>query len=147
MPVLHQEQRSCDTIIADISELTGSVPPAAIAARASGKLKELYVNDNQEVKAGDYLAVIDNPANTQDIQKLKTSLENPDPQATATLPLAFRRGGRGVRLGTLQSLYSTFYKTLSDYQKYRKIHITTISPAPPDPPDARPDLAPIHVRF
>jgi HlyD family secretion protein len=102
--------------------LTGSVPPAAIAARASGKLKELYVNDNQEVKAGDYLAVIDNPASTQDIQELKTCLENPDTQATATLPLAFRRGGRGVRLGTLQSLYSTFYTTLSDYQKYRKIH-------------------------
>jgi HlyD family secretion protein len=102
--------------------LTGSVPPAAIAARASGKLKELYVNDNQEVKAGDYLAVIDNPANTQDIQELKTSLENPDTQATATLPLAFRRGGRGVRLGTLQSLYSTVYTTLTDYQKYQKTH-------------------------
>jgi len=41
--------------------LTGSTPPAAIVAHASGKIKELYVIDNQEVKNGDYLAVIDKP--------------------------------------------------------------------------------------
>jgi HlyD family secretion protein len=103
--------------------LTGSVPPAAIAARASGKLKELYVQDNQNVKAGGYLAVIDNPANTKDIQELKAYLETPDIAATATLPLTFRGGGRGERsLGALQPLYSTFYTTLSDYQKYKKTH-------------------------
>jgi HlyD family secretion protein len=103
--------------------LTGSIPPAAIAARASGKLKELYVQDNQNVKAGEYLAVIDNPANTKDIQELKAYLENPDIATTATLPLTFRGGGRGERaLGAIQSLYSTFYTTLSDYQKYKKTH-------------------------
>ncbi|GHV08510.1 hemolysin [Bacteroidia bacterium] len=96
--------------------LTGSVPPAAIAARASGKLKELYVNDNQSVKAGDYLAVIDNSTQTEDLQKLKVYLENQDFGKDLQLP------EKELRLGNLQSLYSTFYTTLSDYQKYRRIH-------------------------
>ncbi|GHU62160.1 hemolysin [Bacteroidia bacterium] len=96
--------------------LTGSVPPAAIAARASGKLKELYVNDNQSVKAGDYLAVIDNSTQTEDLQKLKVYLENQDFGKDLQLP------EKELRLGNLQSLYSTFYTTLSDYQKYQKIH-------------------------
>ena len=54
--------------------LTGSTPPATVVAHASGKLKELYVTDNQNVKTGDYLAVIDNPARTEDILHLKNYL-------------------------------------------------------------------------
>jgi len=56
--------------------LTGSTPPATIVAHASGKIKELYAKDNQEVKTGDYLAVIDNPAKTSDILYLKNYLSN-----------------------------------------------------------------------
>jgi HlyD family secretion protein len=55
--------------------LTGS-PPAFVVAHASGKLKELYVKDNQKVKAGDYLAVVDNPAQTSDIRKPAQAAKN-----------------------------------------------------------------------
>jgi HlyD family secretion protein len=75
-----------DTISAPIV-LTGTIPPAAIVARSSGKLTELYVNDNQDVKTGDYLAVIDNPAQTGDILNLKNYLEqlNPDNDTFANI--------------------------------------------------------------
>ena len=56
--------------------LTGSTPPAAIVAHASGKLKELYATDNKDVKTGEYLAVIDNPAETKDIINLKNYLSS-----------------------------------------------------------------------
>ena len=56
--------------------LTGSTPPAVIVAKATGKLKELYVADNQEVKTGTYLAVIDNPARTEDVITLKTCISS-----------------------------------------------------------------------
>jgi HlyD family secretion protein len=56
--------------------LTGSTPPATIVAHTSGKLKELYATDNQKVKAGDYLAVIDNPAKTEDVLDLKKYLDD-----------------------------------------------------------------------
>ena len=53
--------------------LTGSTPPVVIVAKATGKLKELYVTDNQEVKTGTYLAVVDNPTKTEDVLYLKKS--------------------------------------------------------------------------
>ena len=64
-----------DVISAQIT-LTGSTPPATIVAHTSGKIKELYVKDNQEVKTGEYLAVIDNSANTEDILFLKNYLDS-----------------------------------------------------------------------
>lgn len=64
-----------DTISAQVT-LTGSTPPAAVVARSSGKLKELFVSDNRNVNAGEYLAVIDNPANTEDVQLLKAYLDS-----------------------------------------------------------------------
>ena len=64
-----------DVISAQIT-LTGSTPPATLVAHASGKIKELYVKDNQEVKTGEYLAVIDNSANTKDILFLKNYLDS-----------------------------------------------------------------------
>ena len=67
-----------DIISAQIT-LTGTKPPASIVAHSSGKLKELFVTDNQEVKTGDYLAVIDNSARTEDVLFLKNYLD--------TLPL------------------------------------------------------------
>jgi HlyD family secretion protein len=96
--------------------LTGSTPPAAIVAHASGKIKQLYVSDNQDVKSGDYLAVIDNPAQTGDIASLKYYLEQ--------LSLdndAFSLPDKNLQLGTLQQLFSTFYSALFEYAEYRRL--------------------------
>ncbi|GHU83431.1 hemolysin [Bacteroidia bacterium] len=96
--------------------LTGSVPPAAVAARASGKLNELYVIDNQEVKAGDYLAAIDNPANTADILTLKTWINNLNIEnESLSLPQ------KELHLGNLQSIYASLYVTLFDYLEYKRL--------------------------
>jgi HlyD family secretion protein len=105
-----------DTIPAQVT-LTGSTPPAAIAAHASGKLKELYVGDNQEVKAGEYLAVIDNPAKTEDILELKRFLEKFSMNENAAVSLS----GNNLQLGNLQSLYSQFYTSLFEYSEYRRL--------------------------
>ncbi|GHU72686.1 hemolysin [Bacteroidia bacterium] len=97
--------------------LTGSVPPAEIVARSSGKLKELYVIDNQEVKSGDYLAVIDNPAHTQDILTLKEYMERLDIEKNSLLFLP----ETGLRVGNLQSIYSSFYICLFNYLEYKRL--------------------------
>ena len=104
-------------VIPSQATLTSSVPPASVAARATGKLKELYVNDNQEVKAGDYLAVIDNPAKTEDIRSLKTSLENLAVEDDETLIFP----DKDLQLGNLQSLYTSFYTTLFDFSEYKRL--------------------------
>jgi len=100
--------------------LTGSTPPATIVAHASGKIKELYAKDNQEVKTGEYLAVIDNPAKTGDVWELKKFLDwfvvpprndgSPD-----SLP------DKNLQIGTLQQLYTSFYTTLFEYSEYQRL--------------------------
>ena len=52
--------------------LITSVNPAAdIEARTSGKITDLFVSDNAMVKAGDVLAMIENPASYEDILKVE----------------------------------------------------------------------------
>jgi len=104
-----------DVISAQIV-LTGSTPPATIVAHASGKLKELYVKDNQNVKSGDYLAVVDNPAQTGQIIQLKNYLNqfNPDSDLIS-LP------NKDWQLGTLQQLFTSFYTTLFEYAECKRL--------------------------
>ena len=97
--------------------LTGSIPPATILAHASGKIKELYVSDNQEVKNGDYLAVIDNPAQTEDIISLKNYLQNFD----FTRHCESDSLKQSMQLGALQTTYSNFYITLFNYMEYKRL--------------------------
>ncbi|MCL2650958.1 MAG: HlyD family efflux transporter periplasmic adaptor subunit [Candidatus Azobacteroides sp.] len=95
--------------------LTSSTPPATIVAHASGKIKKLYVKDNQEVKVGEYLAVIDNPAKTEDIQILKSYLDSLTDYGYQKSP----SGDLGV--GPLQQLYTSFYSTLFEYTEYKRL--------------------------
>jgi HlyD family secretion protein len=96
--------------------LTGSTPPATVVAHASGKLKELYVKDNQNVKAGDYLAVVDNPAQTNDVRLLKQHLDTLDLEQIIHFPIP----DKNLRVGTLQNLYASFYVSLFNYKEYLK---------------------------
>ena len=96
--------------------LTGSTPPATIVSHASGKLKELYVKDNQEVKSGDYLAVIDNPANTEDILYLKNYLSNFQISNSQ-----FSTLNSQLSLGSLQQLFTSFYTSLFEYTEYKRL--------------------------
>lgn len=96
--------------------LTGSNPPATIVAHASGKIKKLNVSDNQEIKTGDYLAVIDNPAQTEDIITLKNYLMQFDLGSyNISLP------DKNWQLGSIQPLYTSFYTTLFEYTEYKRL--------------------------
>ena len=95
--------------------LTGSTPPAILVAHASGKIKQLYIADNQEIKTGDYLAVIDNPAQTGDMAKLKNYLTQFDLNKHFPLP------DKNWQVGALQSLFSSFYSTLFEYSEYKRL--------------------------
>ena len=101
-----------DIISAQIM-LTGTKPPASIIAHSSGKLKELFVTDNQEVKTGDYLAVIDNSARTEDIRFLKNYLD--------TLPLNPLKGTL-LHYGFQKSLLGDLgVKCLSSFSKIKHL--------------------------
>lgn len=106
-----------DTVVTSMV-LTGTTPQAAIVAKTSGKLKELNVRDEQIVKAGDYLAIIENPAKTEDVLRLKDYLfhlnVNLDSVIMPNLP-------KDLNLGNMQSLYSSFYITSFEYQEFKRL--------------------------
>lgn len=93
------------------------LPPAEIEARTDGKVKQLFVNDNQQVAAGEVLAVIENPADYNDVMHLKGIL------ATMLLPLSDIgeyeiQKTENAELGPIQSDYAAFYKNFRDYVNF-----------------------------
>ena len=102
-----------DVIQASI-QLTGSTPPAGVIAFSSGKLDMLHTEDNTIVKAGDYLAVIHNPAQTDDVLYLKNFLDELDIARDSF----FMMPEKNLFLGNLQSLYASFHTLLFQYNEY-----------------------------
>lgn len=117
-----------DTITSTVT-ITGTTPAMGIVAKSSGKLSKLYITDNQQVKQGEYLAIIENPAKTEDVLRLKENIQKIDDNLdTLTLIPA-----QQFQLGTMQSLYSTFYMQMAEYKQFtqlayhlRKIEFTKI---------------------
>ena len=109
-----------DVIQASVT-LTGTIPPARIKANTTGVLLEIYVKNNQKVKKGEYLAVIQNPANMQDMKYIKQYLSDylNNNDSINELP------NKELKLGTLQSGYSAFYQALFEYKKYREYRYPT----------------------
>ena len=100
--------------------VTSVNPPADVEARTSGKIVDLFVNDNEVVKAGDVLAMIENPASYDDVNQLKTTLGFLDTilieEITEELPEM-----RNAQLGTIQTGYSIFLKAYRDYVEFRRL--------------------------
>lgn len=108
-------------IITTSMTLTGRTPASALVTRTSGKIQELNIQDKQDVQIGSYLAVIENPANTKDVQILKQYIEllNQNIDTIIILP------SKDLKLGTIQSLYSNFYITLFDYSEFKRLQYYT----------------------
>ena len=108
-----------DTITATMT-LTSDNPAVQIIARANGRLTSLYIEDKQKVGSGDYLAVIENTAVTEDILQLRNTLipivNEPD---TALL---FFNAERELKLGNAQSLYTNFLRSLYDFKNYNVLN-------------------------
>ena len=104
-------------IISSTVSLTGTTPVSSVVARTSGKLQELYVENNQQVQANTLLAVIENPARTDDIIRLKELVQ----QAESNLDTIALIPSQQLQLGSLQSLYSSFYLSMSEYKQFKEL--------------------------
>ena len=88
--------------------VTTENPPATIVARSTGKIEKLFVTDNQKVKSGQIIALIQNPSDYKDLLKLKMIIDSVQP-VFDTLGLApVERFDKNLQLGTIQEFYSNF---------------------------------------
>ncbi len=108
-------------IITTTMTLTGTTPPAALVAKTSGKLQEMNVTDKQKIKAGDYLAIIENPAKKEDVLTLKHYIALLNERIDTLLALP----PKDLKLGNMQSLYSSFYITMFDYHEFNRLQYYT----------------------
>ena len=100
-----------DVIAAPII-ITSQNPPFPLTARTSGKITEIYVKDQQQIKAGQYLAILENTADLQSVLQLKDLIlkGNIKTYANNTPPI--------TNLGDLQQLYTIWATSVSDYKRY-----------------------------
>lgn len=98
--------------------LTTLNPPAELVARSSGQIQNLYVVDNQEVKKGDLLAIIENPAVNDDVFVLKTKMGEFQEHLTGVDGITSNLLEGNFRLGEIQSYYNGFLKSYVDYQRF-----------------------------
>ncbi len=109
-----------DVIMSSIV-VTTETPPAAIVARTSGKIKHLFVQDNQEIKADGIIGILDNASDYQHLLDLKSRLEQLKPLSPHYDPSGELIFGKSYALGELQSIYSGFLKTYQDYRYFIRL--------------------------
>jgi HlyD family secretion protein len=83
-------------------------------AKVSGRITQFNVNDNDSIKKGEILAVMETTATISEIDILKKTIDtinSPETVDIKTLPVL-------SRLGELQASYSLFMKLSSDYASF-----------------------------
>jgi len=100
-----------DVIKARVTVMS-QTPPIKVVARSTGKLT-LYVKDHDHVIPGDTLAVIDNPANIDDIFALKNKMDKFESFHNNSESITNIVFDRTASLGQLQDTYAEFIKDIN----------------------------------
>jgi len=102
-----------DTIPASV-EITTMNPPVTLISKVTGRIKNLYVKDKDQINSGQMIAVMETAASIDDLTRLGKiidTIKNPGEILLLSLP-------EFTELGEIQSYWGSFLKCLSDYNNY-----------------------------
>jgi HlyD family secretion protein len=103
--------------------VTSYNPPVQVYARVNGKITQLLVTDKQQVKALDYLAIIENPANISDVSQLKKQLPTWLEMARGgNFQFSYDELNRKYELGDIQTSYLGFIRSAISYQSFNDLN-------------------------
>lgn len=105
-----------DIIIAP-AVITSAQPPSLVVARSGGNIMSFLVKDQQKVRAGDYLAVLENPADIRDINSLRLFFLENDSALSSLMDTGMIKDPL-THLGDLQQPYLDFVQALQNYKRY-----------------------------
>ena len=108
-----------DRVSAGIT-ITTEHPPVWIVARGSGKIQEVYRKDRETIKAGDIIAVLENPAITAHVLELKERITSFILTDSCICQTVFPEK---PELGNIQNAYASFIKCLTDYRNFLSIDL------------------------
>ena len=113
-------------IVSSAITITTKNPPSWVLARSTGKLQNLFVEDKQVVRTGDILAMIDNPANPNDVFAMKEELDLlEDFFHTLDIKDLVALKNEKFKLGELQESYASIVKQLKDYERFLSLDYYT----------------------
>ncbi len=107
-----------DVITAEMT-LTGQHPATAVVTRSAGKIQELFVTDNRPVNTGDWIAVMENHARTEDAVYLEQVLERSGLDVDSLNKALLRY--KELSLGDMQMAYSDLLVALHACNNYKEI--------------------------
>ncbi|MEO5890281.1 MAG: HlyD family efflux transporter periplasmic adaptor subunit [Ferruginibacter sp.] len=105
--------------------ITSSNPPVKIVAQGSGKIKQMFVQNNQHVKEGQNICLLDNTASYHDIATLKTILSGLDTTINIDNALQHISFARSIQLGDLQGGYADLYQSINQYLFFKARNFTS----------------------
>ena len=97
-------------------EITTMNPPVTLVTKITGRIKNLYVSEREQVNAGQLLAVMETSASIHDIKLLKQTIDT----ISKTYLLSPKSFYNFSELGEIQMYYATFLKNLSDLNSYNE---------------------------
>ena len=112
--------------------LTTTNPPANLKSKSSGKIDDIFVTDGELVQPGYIVAIVDNPAKSNDVMQLRDSIDIL--RMNYGWDELFNRLSfeEELALGEIQGSYITFRKKLEQFHTYteqnylaNKIRLTT----------------------
>lgn len=107
-----------DVITAEVRILTEH-PAIRVVAPASGKINRLLIENNQTVEADNILAILDNPADYQDVITLDNFLTQTEKRTNSKSYLALNPP-TSLELGPLQNTYAGLVQKINNYQYFLK---------------------------
>ncbi len=127
-----------DTVTGEII-ITSPTPPAKLYALTSGKIIRLFIKNNDTVKSGTNLALLENSASFADMMELKKEIEAVQIDSLLAIEPHTKKKiennfipqiNRMLQVGELQTSFNQFFDALLKYQvvivdkSYNKIAIT-----------------------
>ncbi|MDR1518410.1 MAG: HlyD family secretion protein [Dysgonamonadaceae bacterium] len=110
-----------DTVTGQI-RINSSIAPVKLVANASGNIHLMPFQSQDNVKQGDYIAVVENSAVTEDVRQIANLIDgfNPNDNIVDSVQVLFPEN---VSMGDLNSKYFTFLSALKDQRDYWKDNV------------------------
>ncbi|SEN24810.1 Multidrug resistance efflux pump [Chitinophaga rupis] len=105
--------------------ITSANPPVKIVAQTSGKISELFVQNNAAVRENAPIYILENAARYNDIRLLQTLLNQLDTSFNLAPTLRRFNFAQPLQLGALQGGYAALYQAVNQYLFFTDKHFTT----------------------
>jgi len=98
-------------------------PPASIIAHSSGKIDYLFVHNEQKIRQGEILAILENTANYNHVEEIKNKLNNLSLLFTPEMKFIDIDLSNQFILGPIQGAFANFQRQYQEYGNFLKMTI------------------------